>query len=93
MGHRLGHTVGGVDLAAEDNPGIGHDEPEDPDPQCRVWRSGAISVGMVNGIKEKWVMLWRWTVSQNRLEDHFGTSTAVAPMPRTGRTDQVCALT
>jgi hypothetical protein len=56
-------------------------------------RSGPEIVPMQNGISEMCVISWRATTSQNRLDDHLGVSTAVAPTPSTQNIDQLCALT
>jgi len=55
--------------------------------------SGAMSVPMTNGMSEMWVMPLRATTSQNRLVDHLGIRTAVAPTPSTEKNDQLWALT
>jgi hypothetical protein len=55
--------------------------------------SGAMRVPITNGMREMWVIPWRATTSQNRLVDHFGMSTAVAPTPSTEKNDQLWALT
>jgi len=55
-------------------------------------RSGALMRPMTNPIMEMWVTPWRATTSQNRLVDHLGISTAVAPAPSTEKNDQLWAL-
>ena len=56
-------------------------------------RSGPATVPMQKGISEIWVIPCAPTTSQNRLEDHLGISTAVAPTPRTEKNDQLWAFT
>ena len=67
--------------------------PKTPTRRRLAGLSASINVGMTNGISEMWVMSLRTTTSQNRLVDHFGMSTAVAPTPSTENIDQLCALT
>ena len=50
---------------------------------CSAGSSGLPSAPMTNGISEMWVTPCSTTVGQNRLCDHFGISTAVAPTPST----------
>ena len=72
---------------------LGTMRPKTPTRSDVVGRSGAMRVDMQKGMREKWVIRWRATTSQNRLDDHFGTRTAVAPIPKTGSRDHVCAFT
>ena len=46
-----------------------------------------------NGISEMWVMALAVITGQNRLVDHLGVSTAVAPTPSTEKNDQLWAFT
>ena len=56
-------------------------------------RPGSMRGAMLNGISDMWVTSWRWTTGQNWEVDHFGIRTTVAPTPRAGKNDQLCALT
>ena len=60
---------------------------------CSAGLSGASNEGITNGISEMCVISWRVIMSQKRLVDHFGMSTAVAPAPSTENSDQLCAFT
>ena len=59
---------------------------------CCSGLSGLPSAPITNGMSEMCVTSCSTTVGQNRLCDHFGMSTAVAPTPRTGHKLQLCAL-
>ena len=56
-------------------------------------RSGPAIVPMQNGISDMWVISFAATTSQNRLDDHLGIRTAVAPTPSTEKNDQLWAFT
>ncbi len=56
-------------------------------------RPGPPIVPMQKGIREMWVIPCAPTTSQNRLEDHLGVRTTVAPTPRTEKNDQLWAFT
>ena len=55
--------------------------------------SGLIRLGITNGITDVWVTPCSTTTGQNRLCDHFGMSTAVAPTPSTEKKLHDCAFT